>query len=907
MGQGLNKNFFSYLGKFSAVDDATKYHLLPFHSLDVAAVAEALLKENIFFAQDLSDLLGLEQQQLIKLLCFFISLHDLGKFASAFQMIFSDKTSLLFEPKARIKPYDGKNFRHDRLGFHFWQKVEELVLDYVAPEEELDDDDQAFEALQTLAELVLGHHGKPINTNGSFELKSYLESKNEEAANVFVEEMLALFQPNIPSYLLADESWHARLKQVSWHLAGLTVLADWLGSNTEFFPYETEPMPLEEYWLQAQSKAKHALAKTDLWKKIAVKPFLSIKEHYGFEPTPLQQWAETVPVDNTPQLFMLEDITGAGKTEAALALTHRLMEAGAASGFYFGLPTMATSNAMFSRVAEHYLQMLETDEGTKPSIVLAHGARDMHEQFREAVWASAKLDANYASTDASATAQCNSWLADSRKKALLAPVGVGTIDQTLLAVLPRRHQSLRLLGMNRKVLIFDEIHSADEYMFELFESLLSLHLHQGGSAILLTATLSQQQRQRLVNIWAEPLQVENQQIQSTAFPLATKVSMASGVEEEPLASRADVSRKVNVIFLHNEESCVDALVAAAQKGECAVWVRNTVNDALDAYDALVKELGEERCLLFHSRFALQDRKQIEKEVLTIFGKEGSANNRKGKVLVATQVFQESLDADADLMISDICPIDDLIQRAGRLHRHTRNKLGEYQRGIQDAREEPLLYVHAPAWAAEPDKNWLSDSFQNTEYVYRSPGRLWLGMQKLQELGGWRMPEDARELIEAVYSLEAKNTIPEALVEQEQEVMGEVRAKVARAQSSLIDWQHHGYSDQSSLVWHEDDTDISTRFSDVETAEVIVLKLKDNGKLDFYAEDKRFALPLSTVKLGVNKYLKKMTLLEEQDERLSELKSSFSKIKFEYLNLWLPENDASFGYSSSSGVFEKDKE
>lgn len=634
---------------------------------------------------------------------------------------------------------------------------------------------------------------------------------------------------------------------------------------------------------------------------------MSIKEHYGFEPTPLQQWAETVPVDDTPQLFILEDVTGAGKTEAALALTHRLMEAGAASGFYFGLPTMATSNAMFSRVAEHYLQMLETDEGSKPSIVLAHGARDMHEQFREAVWASAKLDANYASTDASATAQCNSWLADSRKKALLAPVGVGTIDQTLLAVLPRRHQSLRLLGMNRKVLIFDEIHSADEYMFELFESLLSLHLHQGGSAILLTATLSQQQRQRLVNIWAEPLQVENQQIQSAAFPLATKVSMANGVEEEPLESRADVSRKVNVSFFHNEKSCVDALVEAAQKGECAVWVRNTVNDALDAYDALVKELGKENCLLFHSRFALQDRKQIEKEVLTIFGKESRVSDRKGKVLVATQVFQESLDADADLMISDICPIDDLIQRAGRLHRHTRNELGEYQRGIQDAREEPLLYVHAPAWVAEPDKNWLSDSFQNTEYVYRSPGRLWLGMQKLQELGGWRMPEDARELIEAVYSVEAENNIPEALVEQEQKVMGEIRAKVARAQSSLIDWKHYGYSDQSSLVWYEDDTDVSTRFSDVETAEVVVLKLKDNGKLDFYAEDKRFALPLSTVKLGVNKYLKKMALIEEQDERLSELKNNYSKIKFEYLNLWLPESDVDFGYSPSSGVFEKDKE
>lgn len=902
----MKNHYFDYLGKFSLTDGSESYHLLPFHSLDVAAVAEALLAENTFFTKDLSGLIGLSESELIKILCFFVALHDLGKFSSAFQMLFAEKTPLLYQPEFGVKPYEGKNFRHDRLGFHFWQKVESRVLEYLLVDEELDDEDVAFDALQILAEVVLGHHGKPINTGGSFELKSYLEKQNEEAANQFVKEMLELFQPKIPSGFLKDEDWGARLKQVSWHLAGLTVLADWLGSNTEFFPYETEAVALSEYWEQAKNKAKTALAKTDLWKRLNVKPFLSVREHYGFEPTPLQKWAETVDVDDSPQLFILEDITGAGKTEAALVLTHRLMQAGAASGFYFGLPTMATSNAMFSRVAEHYLQMLEAEEGEKPSIVLAHGARDMHEQFREAVWPSAKLDSNYASTDATATAQCNSWLADSRKKALLAPVGVGTIDQTLLAVLPRRHQSLRLLGMNRKVLIFDEIHSADEYMFELFDSLLSLHLHQGGSAILLTATLSQKQRQRLIDIWAKPLQLKSHEIQETAFPLASKVSADDGLQEQALTSRVDVSRKVNVSFLHSEEDCIEVLVEAARQGQCAVWVRNTVNDALEAHSTLVEKLGNENCLIFHSRFALQDRKHIEAKVLEIFGKTGNNNIRAGKVLVATQVFQESLDADADVMVSDICPVDDLIQRAGRLHRHTRNGQGSYQRGIKDVRDEPLLYMHAPVWQPEPAGRWLAESFQNTEYVYRSPGRLWLGMQKLQELGGWRMPEDARELIEAVYSEEAEANIPEALFHQEQKVLGEIRAKVARAQSNLINWQNYGYSDQSSMAWYEDDFDISTRFNDIETAEVVILKLLDNGQLDLYAEDKQFALQLSKVKLAVNKYLKNMDLIEEQDARLQDLKNKYPKIKFEYLNLWLPDTDASFGYSVSSGVFEKNE-
>lgn len=901
------RDYYNYLGKYNKKDEIKTYHLLPYHSLDVAAVAEALLLANQPFTQDLSQLLEIPEQELITLLCFFIALHDLGKFASAFQLLFPDIAQSLLQPATGVKAYDAKTAKHDRLGYYFWEKAEENILQALTGVEGVEED-AAYKSLEIFALFSFGHHGEPINTQLTRELKLYREDKNEKAALEFIQDLLALFKPRLNLSHLIDNNWQTRLKQVSWHLAGLTVLADWLGSNTDFFPYCTQTMNLESYWPVAQKNAQTALKATDLWKPIKIKPFLSVQEHYGFTPTPLQRWAETVAIDDTPQLFILEDVTGAGKTEAALVLAHRLMEAGAASGFYFGLPTMATSNAMFSRVSEHYLHMLDTQEGSKPSIVLAHGARDMHEQFREAVWPSAHLDANYTKEDTTATAQCNSWLADSRKKALLAPVGVGTIDQTLLAVLPRKHQSLRLLGLNRKVLIYDEVHSADEYMFELLESLLVLHLHQGGSVVLLTATLSKKQRQRLINIWAKHLQLGEQIIQTESFPLATKVSFNSQLEETALASREEVSREVLVNFLHSEDACIETIIAAANKGQCIVWIRNTVNDALEAYQAISAQLtNKEDCLLFHSRFILQDRQRIEAQVLDIFGKHSDGTKRAGKVLIATQVFQESLDADADLMISDICPIDDLIQRAGRLHRHTRNIEGAYQSGISDARTPPVLFVHAPEWQAEPAANWLAENFKTTEYVYRSPGRLWLGMKVLRKLGALRMPEEARELIEAVYSAEAERNIPTALIDQEHKLLGEIRAKVARAQSSLLDWQNSGYTAQSSIIWHEDNTDISTRFSDMETAEVIVLRQLSSGQLTFAAEDKKFALQLSTVKLGVNKYINKMLLIAEQDSRLQELKRSYPKIKFEYLKLWLPEEDANFGYSALLGIYLRNEE
>lgn len=900
---------FEYWGKAQRQPEqaGADYHLLVYHCLDVAAVGQAILDANAGLKSDLASFLEITEAQLSSVFSFMLTLHDLGKFASAFQKLYLNSSSDLYRP-IDCHDYDGKDFRHDRLGLYFWKLIQSDVLAAVIGNDQLERraQERMLDTLTVLADCVLGHHGKPINKNDVNAIKAFVEPHNEQAVAEFAKDMLAIFKPELSLEKLASKDWLRKLKQVSWHLAGIAVIADWIGSDSYFFHYRTEKIALLDYWSTAQETAARALAATDLWRPLSVQPFLSIQAHYGFPPTPLQRWAETVEIDQTPQLFILEDVTGAGKTEAALALTHRLIEAGAAEGFYFGLPTMATSNAMFSRVAAHYQQMLAGHDGRKPSIVLAHGAREMNDLFREAVLASGATDSNYHYTDKTATAQCNQWLADSRKKALLAPVGVGTIDQALLAVLPRRHQSLRLLGLNRKVLIFDEVHAADEYMFELLESLLGMHFHQGGSVILLTATLAKKQRQRLVDIWLAASSLPKQALQQDAFPLATKVTFnqQQPLSEYPLESRADVSREVGIKVISSLEACVATVLDATARGECVVWVRNTVNDALDAYKLIQQRMSKpENCLLFHSRFVLQDRKTIETQVLSLFGKQSSNAERQGKVLIATQVFQESLDADADLMISDICPIDDLIQRAGRLHRHTRDTHRAYQRNIKDTRPPPVLYVHAPEWDANPQSDWLSRDFQGTEYVYRSPGRLWLGLRELLELGAIRMPGEARQLIESVYGDSAYEQIPETLKHKEHELLGEQRSKAAKAKTGVLNWQRHGYSAESAAGWYEDDTDIGTRHSDIETVEVVLLKKTTNNGLAFWVDDQRFGLALSTVKLSKKKYGDNLAQVPAALEpALLELQN---KNKYmEYQRVWIPAEDPTFTYDAVMGFSEK---
>ena len=316
-----------------------------------------------------------------------------------------------------------------------------------------------------------------------------------------------------------------RVKRASFAVAGIAVLADWIGSNQEWFPYFEPVRDLGAYWNDARERAQRAVREAGvLPAAAAASGSLRYGNLIGLQkaaPSPMQRWAEKVALPSGPTLFMIEDETGSGKTEAALMLAHRLIASGAADGLYVALPTMATANAMFDRLAGAHRHLFAAD--AQPSIALAHGARDMHEGFRAAMQRGGRDEDPYSDTggrdeapysdtgardeasETTASAACAAWIADDRRRTFLADAGAGTIDQALLAILPSRHQSLRLLGLMHRVLILDEVHAYDAYMQREMERLLEFQAGLGGSAILLSATLPLSVRERLTDAFANGL------------------------------------------------------------------------------------------------------------------------------------------------------------------------------------------------------------------------------------------------------------------------------------------------------------------------------------------------------------------------------------------------------------------
>ncbi|QEI07671.1 CRISPR-associated helicase Cas3' [Pigmentiphaga aceris] len=834
-------SYYAYWGKAMPVSqsDSSRYHLLAYHSLEVAAAGSRIVDLPAFSLHDFAQDLGWPLKTVAALHRFFLAIHDLGKFARAFQRLVPGMSADLV-PVVASKRYDE---RHDTLGWLLWR-------DYLAQDfdgQPLPNPDDYFWA--DWARICTGHHGVPpkeTSTSGAWALDpdDFFCTADIDAARAFyVEAARLLIRTDIPT---PDEASLVVLKKHAWRLAGTAVLADWLGSDQRAFAYQSQPVALDEYWDRtALPVAKKVVQAAGVGAE-PIRDWSSPFKLFDYlaSPTPLQQLAATMPLGSGPQLFLLEDVTGAGKTEAALMLAYRLMSANLAHGLYFGLPTMATANQMYQRVGSVYRRLYEDD--ASPSLVLAHGARQLVDAFRESVlYAHAQSgDADYRHDDTSASSQCAAWLADSRKKSLLAHVGVGTLDQALLSVLPVRHQSLRLLGLASKVLLVDEVHAYDPYMRALLAKLLAAHASQGGSAILLSATLANDMRAELVQAFqagkgnqGEPLAAD------LRYPLVTHVHDTT--QTYACETRSSLVRQVAVRCLHDEDAVITLIREQAAAGKSVCWIRNTVGDARAAYAKLSSDMHASTLTLFHSRYAMGDRLDIEDSVLARFGKTSTAAMRRSQVLVATQVVEQSLDLDFDVLISDLAPIDLLIQRAGRLHRHTRAADGEPS--AHEQRPEPVLHILAPVWTTTPRQDWYSLTFPRGRYVYPNVGNLWLTQRALVNAGRIVSPGEpgqiggVRTLVEAVYG-DAAEEIPDALQKATSAYMGVVMAEGAQARFNALRMEN-GYCVESSHHWYED-TQVPTRLGE---ATVKIFLCRDTGsELQAWRNDGAFAWEQSAV-------------------------------------------------------------
>ncbi|WP_077284739.1 CRISPR-associated helicase/endonuclease Cas3 [Cognaticolwellia aestuarii] len=496
-------------------------------------------------------------------------------------------------------------------------------------------------------------------------------------------------------------------------LAGLCSVADWVGSSITNFT--TEIYDLTDYYQQAIPRAKTALIESGMLNKIKGAGFNFLFNPY--QPRGVQTLLAQMPLKTG--LTIVESDTGSGKTEFALAYASMLIEQDLADGIVFGLPTQATANGLFDRIGDAASKLFPDSK-----ITLAHGK------------------SKYLFPDE------NGFLHQSNKRAFLGSMSVATVDQVLMGVLGIKHQFIRSFGTRKSVLILDEIHSFDAYMYALIDNVLKGQHQAYSSVILLSATL--------------PLSLKNNLLRSYGgtstsieYPLITHVDIDGMTQEfsvESTGYKTDQNKTVQLENWHTDNLLPTTaqqyeLLNHAKAGAVVGVICNTVADAQNLYSELKIQAENQQIEidLFHARFTFADRARIEAAILQTYGKNAP---RKGRVLVATQVVEQSLDLDFDIMLSQLAPIEFLFQRMGRLWRHDRNNTDLPPRS--DRIKFPTFITLLPN---KPIENWVNH-YQGSGYVYRNTRVLFRTEQYLTHHQTLTFPDCYREAIEYVHAEEA---------------------------------------------------------------------------------------------------------------------------------------------------------
>ncbi|MFI7084223.1 type I-E CRISPR-associated protein Cse1/CasA [Streptomyces anulatus] len=478
-------------------------------------------------------------------------------------------------------------------------------------------------------------------------------------------------------------------------LTAIVIVSDWIASSSELFPYD--PASWSPVGQDGEGRRLTAAwAGLDLpgpWR--AEQPTGSAAELFrerfdlpeGAEIRPVQEDAVRVARELPgPGLLIIEAPMGEGKTEAAFAAAEILAARSGAGGCLVALPTRATGDAMFPRLLR-WLERLPAD-GPR-SVVLAHAKAALNE-----VWAgmtkadrrtiaAVDLDgpvesvspAGAASRVDPASLHAHQWLRG-RKKALLSSFAVGTIDQVLFAGLKSRHLALRHLAVAGKVIIIDEVHAYDAYMNAYLDRVLEWLAAYRVPVVMLSATLPARRRRELAAAYAgeeTPELADALDLPDDAYPLITAVApgdAALTARPEPASGR----RTEVVLERLGDELplLVRRLEEELRDGGCALVVRNTVDRVLEAAEHLRAHFGAEAVTVAHSRFIAADRARKDTDLRERFGP-GGDRPAGPHIVVASQVVEQSLDIDFDLLVTDLAPVDLVLQRMGRLHRHPRTR------------------------------------------------------------------------------------------------------------------------------------------------------------------------------------------------------------------------------------------
>jgi CRISPR-associated endonuclease/helicase Cas3 len=561
---------------------------------------------------------------------FVAAIHDVGKWSPGFLHkcpIWLEREGLTHIAKRHAWEAQ-KDIRHEK----YSQDSIQLLLQ-----------SRGFKQPEAVAwAMVSGaHHGRMYSPEnyGRGDLSPLINEWHSQRHNI-IKAMESEFDCKIKSIGLKKSD-----AVVAW-LMGLTSVADWIGSDENYFP-------VDKGWCEKEGEESAKLAVESIGlHKPQIKKNLGFKAIFGFSANDMQQKALSAIIK--PGIYIVEAPMGLGKTEAALACAYELMQSGQATGLYFALPTQLTSNRIHLRVSEFVEKITQHSDNTR----LAHAnawLEDFYYQPRPVQTLINKQPNGEASIS-------RDWFA-SAKRALLANFGVGTVDQALMSVVAVKHFFVRRFALAGKVVIIDEVHSYDHFTGTLINCLCRELQKLGCTIIILSATL-------LPNVRNALLDVREEDIQNDSYPLITGKDSDGGLIC-PQTSKTEPRPPVKRIFKNADDELFSDALAGARQGARVLWVCNTVNAAQEVFRLLVKQNNDVELGLLHSRFPYFIRQKQEEYWMERLGKKDAS--KSGCILVSTQIVEQSVDIDSDILISELAPMDMLLQRMGRLWRHLEDR------------------------------------------------------------------------------------------------------------------------------------------------------------------------------------------------------------------------------------------
>jgi len=680
------------------------------------------------------------------------ALHDVGKVSPGFQLKYFKQQLGQVCPELAGQSFNNFESNHARVSeAAIWERLDIKYRD---------------DALAKFAEIIGSHHGTrnhgPVCGGKGEIFGGPAWSKERQKLIQKLEEQFSSLDPHV---IEGIPRWQHYL------LAGLICVADWIGSDESCFPTNVPHKDID-------ALAQEAVAERG-WKSLAVRPGLSFTDIFGYTPYQFQQ--DFIELVEGPGIYILEAPMGTGKTEAALYAAYKVLASRQANGLYFGLPTRLTSDKMHERVVAFLHKICD---GTQP-VRLAHGNAWLKDYGFG--------DVNVGDSDKTI------WF-HPRKRALLYPFAVGTIDQALLGILRVKHFFVRLFGLAGKVVILDEVHSYDVYTGTLLESLIQTLRHLKCTVIILSATLTSERRTQLI-------QTDDETPTYKGYPAITaKTQRGMQVTEPPPPPERHL--EVQVKFQHwQPKDVAEEAVDHAEQGRCVICIANTVAQAQLWYNHVKTKMRHESFPvgLLHSKFLGWRREQLENDWLKKLGKDGQ--RPEGCVLVATQVVEQSIDIDADYIITELAPSDMLLQRIGRLWRH--------KRPDRPAKKAQVTIVTGDIKSTQTEKDLRKALGKANCRVYAAYV-LWRTYQVWQQYHSIRIPDKVRTLLEETYI--AKDAEPDHVQQ--------LKSELDRNREKLKQLAFFSQATVQHMPEWTDDERASTRYSDQPVVDVLLVKYLD---------------------------------------------------------------------------------